>query len=64
MEKELILGLMAGRMRENGKKTTWTAMVSISGKMGEGTKVTTKMTRNMAKEFTHGLMANNTMDHG
>jgi MORN repeat len=55
--RELILGLMAGAIRVNGRTITCMDSEYIPGQMAEGMKVSISMTRNMASASTSGLMA-------
>jgi hypothetical protein len=64
MVVEFMNGLMEEGMMENGKITICMERVFIPGKMVGNMKVTILMIENMATEYIHGRMADNTLDNG
>ena len=64
MEKDVISGLMAEDMKENGRITTCTVKVSTPGKMADAMKENTSTTESTATESMSGRTADNTKGAG
>lgn len=64
MEKVSILGLIKDHMMENGNKIFYMDMAHILGLMEGNTLAHMFLTKNKAKEFTHGPMENLIMGTG
>lgn len=64
MVKELILGLMADNIKENGKTIKWMAKVNSLGQMVENMLVSMLMIKSKVMGFSLGLIADNIKDIG
>lgn len=64
MEREFILGKMAGNMKENTKMIKNMAMVFILGLMAENMKANGRMANNMEKENTYFWMVPSKWEYG